>query len=94
MRAWADALAGRTATAARGLDAAIARAREVAHPFTLAVTLEGAAGVFCMSRNAVATRQLASEAGALAQEHSFGLMRAWASIYEGRALVEGTEGSR
>jgi DNA-binding winged helix-turn-helix (wHTH) protein len=94
MCAWADALAGRTATAARGLDAAIARARDVAHPFTLALTLVGAAGAFCLSRNAGAARQLASEGGALAQEHSFGLMRAWASIYEGRALFELGERNR
>jgi tetratricopeptide (TPR) repeat protein len=81
-------LAGRTETAARGLDAAISHARDLAHPFTLAVTLVSAAGVLDVSRDAGAARERASEAAAIAREHNFGLMRAWASTYEGRALFD------
>jgi tetratricopeptide (TPR) repeat protein len=92
--AWADALAGRTETAARVLDTAVAHARDLAHPFTLAVTLVSAAGVLDVSRNAGAARVRASEAAAIAREHSFGLMRAWASTYEGRALVDLGESDR
>ena len=86
--AWADALAGRAATAARGVDAAIAHARELDHPFSLAVTLIVAAEVFSVSRDSARARGHASEAGAIAREHSFGLLRAWASTYEGRALFD------
>jgi DNA-binding winged helix-turn-helix (wHTH) protein/tetratricopeptide (TPR) repeat protein len=86
--AWADALAGRTETAARRLDTAIAHARDLEHPFTLAVTLVSAAGVLDVSRDPGAARERASEAAAIAREHSFNLMRAWASTYEGRALFD------
>ncbi len=84
----ADALAGRTATAARGFDAAIAHARELDHPFSLAVSLEVAAEVFNVSRDSARARERASEAGAIAREHSLVLLRAWASTQEGRALFD------
>jgi DNA-binding winged helix-turn-helix (wHTH) protein/predicted ATPase len=84
----ADALAGRTATAARGFDAAIAHVRELDHPFSLAVCLEVAAEVFNMSRDSARARECASEAGGIAREHSFVLLCAWASTQEGRALFD------
>ena len=86
--AWAEALAGRTATAARGLDAAIVHTRSLDHPFFLAVTLLAAAQVFTASRDSARAREHASEAGAIAREHDFGLLRAWASTHEGRALFD------
>jgi hypothetical protein len=92
--AWADALAGRTETAARALDTAIAHARDLGHPFTLAITLAGAAGVLNVSRDAVAARERASEGAAIARDHSFSLMLAWASTYEGRALADLGEADR
>jgi len=84
----ADALAGRTATAARGFDAAIAHARGLDHPFSLAITLLAAAEAFNVSRDSARARERASEGGAIAREHSFDLLRAWASTNEGRALFD------
>jgi DNA-binding winged helix-turn-helix (wHTH) protein/tetratricopeptide (TPR) repeat protein len=86
--AWAEALAGRPATAARGLDAAIVHTRSLDHPFFLAVTLLAAAQVFTASRDSARAREHASEAGAIAREHGFGLLSAWASTHEGRALFD------
>jgi tetratricopeptide (TPR) repeat protein len=84
----ADALAGRTATAARGFDAAIAHARDLDHAFSLAVSLEVAAEVYNLIRDSARARECASEAGAIAREHSFALLLAWASTEEGRALFD------
>ncbi len=84
----ADALAGRTATAARGFDAAIAHARELDHPFSLAMCLQVAAESFNVSRDPARALERASEAGAIAREHSLVLLRAWASTQEGRALFD------
>jgi DNA-binding winged helix-turn-helix (wHTH) protein len=85
--AWVDALAGRPATAERSLDAAVAHARDLAHPYTLALSLVLAAGALHVSRNADAAWQRAAEAAAIADEHDFRILRAWASIYEGCALA-------
>jgi predicted ATPase len=41
-----------------------------------------------VSRDSARAREHASEAGAIAREHDFGLLRAWASIREGRALFD------
>jgi predicted ATPase len=86
--AQADALAGRTATAARGFDAIVAHERKQGHPFSLAVSLIAAAKVFALSRDSARAREHAAEAGAISREHSFGLFSAWASTYEGRALFD------
>jgi DNA-binding winged helix-turn-helix (wHTH) protein/predicted ATPase len=87
-RAWALAMAGRTDTAARAADEAIAHARELAHPFTLTLALETAGGVHLVRRDAAAALPRASEAAELAREHGFRLMRAWASVYEGWARAD------
>jgi DNA-binding winged helix-turn-helix (wHTH) protein len=84
----ADALAGRTATAARGFDAAIAHARELDHPFSLAMCLEVAAEAFNVSRDSARALERASEARAIAREHSLVLLRAWAATQEGGALFD------
>jgi DNA-binding winged helix-turn-helix (wHTH) protein len=86
--AWADALTGRAETAARGLDATIAHARDLAHPYTLAVTLAVAAAVLHVSRDAAGAGERASEAEAIAQEHGFGILYTWASVYKGRAVAD------
>lgn len=86
--AWADALAGRTEAARLGIQAVVVRARELADPFTLAVALVFAGATFATARNAHATRVHAAEAAALARDHGFHLVFAWASIYEGRALAD------
>lgn len=86
--AWADALAGRTDAARIGLQAVVGHARESADPFTLAVALAFAGATFVTARDAHATRTHAAEAAALARDHGFHLVFAWASIYEGRALAD------
>jgi DNA-binding winged helix-turn-helix (wHTH) protein len=86
--AWADALAGRTEAAERGMDVVVSHARGLADPFTLAVALAFAGATFVTTRNAHAARVHAAEAAALARDHGFHLVFAWASIYEGRALAD------
>lgn len=86
--AWADALAGRTAAAQRGIQAVVLRARELADPFTLAVALAFAGATFVTIRNPDVARIHAAEAAALARDNGFHLVFAWASIYEGRALAD------
>lgn len=86
--AWADALAGRTAAAERGIQAVVVRARELADPFTLAVALAFAGATCVTARNSQAARVHAAEAAALARDHGFHLVFAWASIYEGRAMAD------
>ena len=86
--AWANALAGRTEAARLGIQAVVVRARELADPFTLAVALAFAGATFVTARDAYAARVHAAEAAALARDHGFHLVFAWASIYEGRALAD------
>jgi DNA-binding winged helix-turn-helix (wHTH) protein len=86
--AWADALAGRTAAAERGIQTVVLRARELADPFTLAVALAFAGATYLTLRNSQAGRVYAAEAAALARDHGFHLVFAWASIYEGRAIAD------
>jgi DNA-binding winged helix-turn-helix (wHTH) protein/predicted ATPase len=82
------ALAGRTETAGRVSDEAIAMARELAHPFTLVQSLVFAAATHQARRDAATARERAAAAAAYAREHSFSLMLAWASAFEGWATVE------
>jgi DNA-binding winged helix-turn-helix (wHTH) protein/predicted ATPase len=83
----AEALAGRTDTAARTCDEAVALARELAHPFSLALALVFDAAVHQVRRDAVATRVRAFEAAAIAREQSFRLLHAWAKAFDGWALA-------
>jgi tetratricopeptide (TPR) repeat protein len=85
--AWVDALTGRPGTALRGVDAAVAHARDLAHPYTLALSLVLAAAALHVSRSAGAARERAAEAAAIAHEHDFRTLRAWAWIYEGCAVA-------
>ena len=87
-KARAAVLAGRTATAVRAIDESIAHARELAHPFSLALALAFAAFVHQARRDPLAARQRALESGAISREHSFVLMHGWASVFEGWALAE------
>jgi DNA-binding winged helix-turn-helix (wHTH) protein len=86
--AWADALAGRTEAAQRGIQAVVLRARELADPFTLAVALAFAGATFVTVRNPRVARIHAAEAASLARDYGFHLVFAWASIYEGRARAD------
>jgi DNA-binding winged helix-turn-helix (wHTH) protein/predicted ATPase len=87
----AAVLAGRTAFAARMSDEAIAHARELAHPFSIALALIFAAFMHQARRDLQGARQRAREAGEISREHSFVLMHGWASVIEGWAMAESGE---
>jgi DNA-binding winged helix-turn-helix (wHTH) protein/tetratricopeptide (TPR) repeat protein len=80
-------LLGTVDEAVRRSDAAIALARELQHPFTLAQTLAFAATVHQVRCDPEATRARASAAALIAREHGFRLIAAWSSILEGWSLV-------
>lgn len=85
--AFADAVRGRHRTMARGLDAALTHARDVGHPFTIALALMHAGGAFAAVSDAGRARVRAAEGRAVAHLHGFQAMEAWAAVYEGWALV-------
>lgn len=85
--AWADMLQGGHEVAGRALDAAVTHARDVGHPFTLAVALVLSAAVLAAGGDAVHCAKRAAEGRGIADEHGFAAVAAWASIYEGWALV-------
>jgi predicted ATPase len=87
-KARAAVLAGRTETAVRAIDESIAHARELGHPFSLAIALVFAAFVHQARRDPHAARQRALESAAIAREHSFVLTHGWANVIEGWALAE------
>lgn len=80
-------LLGAVDEAVRRSDAAIALARELRHPFTLAQTLAFAATVHQARCDPEATLARASAAAHIAREHGFRLIAAWSSILEGWSLV-------
>jgi predicted ATPase len=82
------ALLGREDEAVRMADEAIALARDLGHPFSLALALVFAAAVHEALGDAGLTLHHAGAAAALAREQEFGLILAWASALEGWALVE------
>jgi len=86
--AWVDAIAGRQEAAVKNLDAVIAHARDIKHPFTLALTLVITSGALAASGNAGLTRIRAAEARSIAKQHGFTALSAWAAIHEGWALAE------
>jgi predicted ATPase/DNA-binding winged helix-turn-helix (wHTH) protein len=87
-RARASALAGRTREAVRVSEEAIALARDLQHPASLALALLFAATVHQIRSDASAARTFAAEAAALAAEQNFSLMRAWARTLDGWATVQ------
>ena len=86
--AWADGLAGRTENAKRTVDGVITHARDVGHPYSLVVALVLSAGALAAGGDAIDTRRYASEGAALAKEHGFDALRAWAHVYEGWAATQ------
>jgi DNA-binding winged helix-turn-helix (wHTH) protein len=82
------ALVGKPLTARRSASEAVARARQLGHPFSLAMALAHAAGVNVELRDAATARALATEACELAREQSFSLIRGWATGFLGAAIVE------
>lgn len=85
--AWADALGGRPEVAARSLDAAVTHARDIGHPFTLALTLVFGAGVRAVLDDAGTCRRHAAEGRAIAEDHRFDILKAWGCVYEGWAMA-------
>jgi DNA-binding winged helix-turn-helix (wHTH) protein/predicted ATPase len=83
----AAVLAGRPNAAIKSSDEAIALARDLSHPFSLALALVFGAFTHQARRDVENTRHRAAEAGLVAREHGFGLMLAWATALEGWSLV-------
>lgn len=86
--AWVNAVTGRQESAARRMDEVISHARDINHPFTLALTLVFTAGALATCGNAGLSRLRAAEGRSIANRHGFTALSAWADIYEGWALVE------
>jgi len=86
-RARALVLLGAADEAVRVGEEAIALARELAHPFSLAQTLFFVSTVHHARCDAEATRAGAATSVSMAREHGFGLLLAWSSILEGWSLV-------
>jgi DNA-binding winged helix-turn-helix (wHTH) protein/predicted ATPase len=82
------AIQGRFSESVRASDDAIAHARRLDHPFTLALALVFGAAVQQLRRDAPATTRHAGEAVALSARHGFRLMHAWGSALEGWAAVD------
>jgi predicted ATPase len=82
------AVTGRTREAARVSQEAIALARELGHPFSLATAYVFAAAVDQTRRDAESTGEQAAAAVALAREQDFRLHLGWASALAGWASVE------
>jgi tetratricopeptide (TPR) repeat protein len=80
-------LRGNVDEAARVSEAALTLARELEHPFTIAQTLFFASTVHHARQDPDATLRHASAAAALARDHGFRLIEAWASIFKGWALL-------
>nr|UXE45408.1 hypothetical protein Hi04_10k_c4773_00023 [uncultured bacterium] len=80
-------LLGAVDEAVRRSDAAIALARELRHPFTLAQTLAFSATVHQARCDPEATLARASASTHIARENGFRLIAAWSSILEGWSLV-------
>ena len=67
---------------------ALAKARELDHPFTLVFTLASLSWIYSTLRNAKKTVDLTGEAIALSTKYSFELGLAWATSSHGWALTE------
>ncbi|MDF0650373.1 MAG: adenylate/guanylate cyclase domain-containing protein [Nitrospira sp.] len=67
---------------------AIAMARELEHPYTLAFTLATASWVYSMLHDTDRTLTLTEEAIMLSTKHSFEVPLAWAMSFQGWALAE------
>ncbi|HEY8521821.1 MAG TPA: AAA family ATPase [Gammaproteobacteria bacterium] len=84
----AAVVAGRTATAARRADEALALAHSLAHPFTLALAFAFASFVHRERGDVAALRRNAAAGIALAREHDFALMLGWLTALDGWALAQ------
>jgi predicted ATPase len=87
------ALTGRTEEALRMSDAAVLLARSLGHAFSEALALIFAAAVRQALRDVSGTKRCAAQAMAIAREHDFRLLSAWAVTLEGWADVEEGQGA-
>lgn len=78
---------GHVDKAASASNEAIALAREVAHPFTLAIALDYAAMMHVFQHESKPALARAAEASALCRKHGFAYYLAWAEILEGWATA-------
>jgi DNA-binding winged helix-turn-helix (wHTH) protein/predicted ATPase len=86
----ASALLGRTEVAIRVSDDAVALARALKHPFSLALAHVFASAVAQACRQTDRVRAHAEAAAAIARDQDFRLLLAWSSAFEGwAAAVEG-----
>jgi DNA-binding winged helix-turn-helix (wHTH) protein len=84
-RAWAAGLMGNHEECRVSLDAGISHARDVGHPYSLALTLTMSAAALCAAGDAIHARRYAEEGEELAREQGFGILLAWAQVYRGWA---------
>jgi predicted ATPase len=87
------ALIGRPDAALTMMNEAVARARALDHPFTLAFALAHAAALHQFRREAAATRDVAAAAHEIASEHCFPLLLTWSKCLLGWSLAELGEAS-
>ena len=83
------AFLGRPEDAVRSSDDAIALARRLEHPLSIALALTFRAAADQSLRDVGAAAEHAGEAVAVAREQSFALILAWASVTDGWAAVRG-----
>ncbi len=83
----ASALQGRTEDAIRASDEAVALARTLEHPFSLALAHVFAAAVAQACRQTDRVRTHAEAAGAIARDQDFRLLLAWSAAFEGWAAA-------
>src|SRR5262245_51327410 len=69
-------------------EAAVRRARESGHPFTLAAMLYHTARIHLLCRDTARGRDLAAESASVSAEHGFAVWHAVASLLSGWALVQ------
>jgi predicted ATPase len=77
---------GDAAQAATNSDESITLARDVSHPFTLAIALAYAAMLNVFRNKAKVVLDLAGEASAVSIKHEFAYYSAWAEMLEGWAI--------
>ncbi|MBP0623110.1 adenylate/guanylate cyclase domain-containing protein [Cupriavidus consociatus] len=90
--AWAEWYLGFPAQASKHCQEALALAREVSHPFSMALALVYAAQLYQFRHEAALTREYAEAAIALSVEQGFPFWLAWGTVLRGWALAE--QGSR
>lgn len=86
--AWAHWMLGFPEKAKRESEAAVALARELSHPFSLAFALCFGAFVHQARREVSVTRDLADAAIAVCAEHGFAMYLAVATVFRGWAMAE------